>query len=229
MAVLDKNQSYARKVVLPRYGFEGSPKALAAVIAPWQSHSCSLQGVFDMLQQFDRPEISSNAELLQQGAVLNDLLFGEMGPPAALQPQAAERQSKAKTRAPPPARTAAPVRDVEVLVRHAVQEDHPANEEALLTVKSNATMKSVKEDNEKLNGRRALLVLGIPSLRPAGEEPAEDVPAEKGLQASVEPRSKPEVKVAVPEPPKLSISQALALQRDLLQGFSDPEFQQKRK
>ena len=57
------------------------------------------------------------------------------------------------------------------------------------------------QDNEKLNGRRALLVLGIPSLRhradrawcrcsridlfprPAGEEPAEDVPAEKSLQA----------------------------------------------
>ena len=54
-----------RKVVLPRYGFEGSPKAIAA-IAPWQSHSCSLQGVFDMLQQFDRPEITSNAEFQQQ-------------------------------------------------------------------------------------------------------------------------------------------------------------------
>ena len=53
-------------MVLPRYGFEGSPKALAAVIAPWQSHSCSLQGVFDMLQQFDRPEITSNAEFQQQ-------------------------------------------------------------------------------------------------------------------------------------------------------------------
>ena len=51
--------------MLPRYGFEGSPKAVAA-IAPWQSHFCSLQGVFDMLQQFDRPEISSNPELLQQ-------------------------------------------------------------------------------------------------------------------------------------------------------------------
>lgn len=96
-------------------------------------------------------------------------------------------------------------------------------------------------------------------------------------EASLEPRSKPEVgrcersfdelrlglcfalqvKVAVPEPPKLSIAQVLALQhlgrqrlrkhelraawhsqrlmrdwqlrRDLLQGFSDPEFQQKRK
>ena len=53
-------------MVLPRYGFEGSPKALAAVIAPWQSHSRSLQGVFDMLQQFDRPEITSNAEFQQQ-------------------------------------------------------------------------------------------------------------------------------------------------------------------
>ncbi|CAE7848608.1 unnamed protein product [Symbiodinium necroappetens] len=95
-------------------------------------------------------------------------------------------------------------------------------------VGENGAFSSFK-DNEKLNGRRALLVLGIPSLRPAGEEPAEDVPAEKSLQASVEPRSKPEVKVAVPEPPKLSMSQALALQRDLLQGFSDPEFQQKRK
>ncbi|CAE7838571.1 unnamed protein product [Symbiodinium sp. CCMP2592] len=251
-----------QKVVLPRYGFEGSPKAVAD-IAPWQSHSCSLQGVFDMLQQFDRPEITSNAEFQQQGAVLNHLLFAEeMAEPAeaAASAMQAETQSKAKTRAPPPSRTAAPVRDVEVVVRHAVQEDHPANEEALLTVKSNATMKSVKEalvahlgkpellrscrlvqpvgengafssfkDNEKLNGRRALLVLGIPSLRPAGEEPAEDVPAEKGLQASLEPRSKPEAKVAAPQPPKLSISQALALQRDLLQGFSDPEFQQKRK
>ena len=51
--------------MLPRYGFEGSPKAVAA-IAPWQSHFCSLQGVFDMLQQFDRPEITSNAEFQQQ-------------------------------------------------------------------------------------------------------------------------------------------------------------------
>ena len=78
--------------MLPRHGFEGSPKAVAA-IAPWQSHFCSLQGVFDMLQQFDRPEITSNAEFQQQapslnmrlhqlactvkGAVLNHLLFAE--------------------------------------------------------------------------------------------------------------------------------------------------------
>ncbi|CAE7519936.1 CPK19 [Symbiodinium natans] len=225
-----------QRVVLPRYGFDGSPK-----------------GVFDMLQQFDRPEITANGEFQQQGAVLNDLLFGDAGAPAAL--QASERQSKPKARGPPPARPAAPVRDVEVLVRHAVQEDHP-NEEALLTVKSNATMKSVKEalvahlgkpellrscrlvqpvgengafssfkDTEKLNGRRALLVLGVPSLRPAGEEVPEEAPAEK---ASYEPR-KPEGKAVAPEPPKLSIDQALALQRDLLQGFSDPDFQQKRK
>ena len=73
--------------MLPRYGFEGSPKAVAA-IAPWQSHFCSLQGVFDMLQQFDRPEITSNAEFQQQACLVvsrqaKDIftwMFGLMSP-----------------------------------------------------------------------------------------------------------------------------------------------------
>ncbi|CAE7173829.1 sodA, partial [Symbiodinium pilosum] len=177
------------------------------------------------------------------------------------------RPAKPKTPTPPVERQPVAVRDIEVVVRHAVPEGPLANE-VLLTVKSNATIKSVKEalvahlgkpellrscrlvqpvgengafssfkDNEKLNGRRALLVLGIPSLRPAGEEPPEEPAAEKASSTAASPdmpaARKPEAKAVAPEPPKLSISQALALQllglRDLLQGFADPAFQEKRK
>eukprot|EP00434_Breviolum_minutum_P011850 symbB.v1.2.010455.t1/scaffold669.1/size295035/6 len=246
-----------QKIILPKYGFEAGPK-----------------GVFDMLEQFDRSEMVTNMTFQQQGAALNQLLFDDslpeqrgLGPPqnAETAVAASPRPVTAKT----PAKEV--VRDVEVVIRHAVEEDHPADEEARFTVKSNATMKMVKEalikhlgkpellqlcrlvqrvgengafsgfkDSEKLHGRRALLVLGIPSLRTAGDEALEvssklpdPEPSPEAEVARLAPqsvtRSTSERVVEIHEPPKLTIQQVLALQHDLLQGFSDPEFQSKRK
>eukprot|EP00435_Cladocopium_sp_Y103_P050843 s385_g15.t1 len=221
-----------QKIVLPKYGFEGSPK-----------------GVFEMLQQFDRPEFAGD------GDTLNQLLFAdELADTEASQVSKPRKEAaKAKNEA---------TRDVEVIVRHAVEEDHPADEEVRVTVKSNATMKAVKEalikhlgkpellqtcrlvqrvgengafsgfkDSEKLNNRRALLVLGIPSLRTAGDE-ALDLKAPTHQDPQPEVLQRPLVARVAPasrEAPKLTVPLALALQRDLLQGFSDADFQSKRK
>ena len=49
-----------QKEVLPKHGFEGSPK-----------------GVFEMMQQFDRPDLQINEDFQRLGFILNDLLFSE--------------------------------------------------------------------------------------------------------------------------------------------------------
>eukprot|EP00434_Breviolum_minutum_P011849 symbB.v1.2.010454.t1/scaffold669.1/size295035/5 len=221
-----------------------------------------------MMQQFEQADFLMNPMFQQQGAVLNQLLFAEDLPEATHSSEVPKpaRSETSKTHA---SRNEV-VRDFEVLVRHAVEEDHPADEEARFTVKSNATMKTVKEalikhlgkpelltacrlvqrvgengafvsfkDSEKLNGRRALLVLGLPSLRTAGEEAAmleKDQSEPSPVQAATETTPTPfprrsgvlSVEKTQSEPPKLTVATALALQRDLLQGFSDEDFQSKR-
>ncbi|CAK9112899.1 unnamed protein product [Durusdinium trenchii] len=234
-----------QKVVLPRYGFEAGPK-----------------GVFDMLVQFDQSELVMNPTFQQQAEQpQRPLKLSKLSPQVVHSPEedGQGKPPESKTRAPPqPVRYEVAV-DMEVVVRHAVQEGRLADEEARFTVKSNATMKAVKEalashlgkpelvktcrlvqsvgdsafssfkDSEKLNNRRALLVMGVPSLRTQAAAPPEKSekqfqPEERRpAQASRAPR------VVQPEAPPLTIPQALALQRDLLQRFSDPEFQSKRK
>eukprot|EP00913_Durusdinium_trenchii_P016577 g15582.t1 len=169
-----------------------------------------------MMVQFDRPELVMNSTFQHQGATLNYLLFAEDLPePSQMAqetaqetaPQAPVKSSRGKGRkqkAPQAAKDEVVV-DIEVVLRHAVEEDHPLDEEARFTVKSNADMKQVKEalaahlgkpelvkscrlvqrlgensaftsfkDFEKLNNRRALLVLGVNSLRTASEDAQEE-------------------------------------------------------
>jgi len=131
--------------------------------------------VFDMLQQFDRPEITSNAEFQQQGAVLNELLFAEEVAAPGSQDSAQELNA---------------TKEVQVRVRRAG--DSVTSEEVYVTVASTASMRDVRaavaekcnnpaflqraklvrnrggvlvgyQDSEPIRGRRRLLFLG-PSL-----------------------------------------------------------------
>ncbi|CAJ1394991.1 unnamed protein product [Effrenium voratum] len=217
------------------YGFEAGPK-----------------GVFDMLEQFDRPEFAMNTAFQEQGAALNHLLFVDAEPEADADHSDKPRQ-----------------KDVEVVIRHAVQEGL-RSEEARLFLKSNATMKEVREalaeqlklpasscrlvervgasgafasfrDSERIQGRRALLVMGVESLKAPEEREMEQREEErqKGKEIENEERSEQERRFAAETPLKrqalalqaprkvrqLTLQEALALQRDLIQGFSKPEFQ----
>eukprot|EP00438_Fugacium_kawagutii_P000203 Skav217759 [mRNA] locus=scaffold974:151187:153334:+ [translate_table: standard] len=110
---------------------------------PW-----AWQGVFEMMQQFDQEAFVTNTIFLQQGDVLNQLLFADEIAEAVKEPK-----ESGKNRAP----KSGPVKDVEVIVRHAVEEDHPPDEEVRIVVKSNATMRTVKEALIKHLGKPDLL------------------------------------------------------------------------
>jgi len=195
------------------------------------------------------PPKSSSSKPEPSGAALNQLLFAD--DLVGLSEETSKRLPEV-------------VRDIEVSVRHAVQENHPYDEEVRVTVKSNATMKTVKEalikhlgkpellqtcrlvqrvgengafsgfkDFEKLNNRRALLVLGIPSSRTADPSPPSPPSPRQSEQSPPDAVQVPTQRPAVArvarqrEPPKLTVPRALALERDLLQGFSDADFQSK--
>eukprot|EP00913_Durusdinium_trenchii_P016576 g15581.t1 len=145
-----------QSAVLPRYGLEGTER-----------------GVFEMLSQFDQPEIHSTEEFQQMGNMLNDLLYG--GEPAV--------GAKVVAEAP---------KEVQVRVRRAGGD---TKEEVHVTVPSTASMLDVRtavarkcnasflhegrlvrnqggvlvgyKDSEPLGGRRRLLFVG-PPLWPEG-------------------------------------------------------------
>ncbi|CAE8636599.1 unnamed protein product, partial [Polarella glacialis] len=226
-----------QSMVLPKYGLPGNPK-----------------GVFEMMQQFENPELLMNQEFQQLGSMLNALLFSDDDVEQTKQTVS----TKAKQRAA----------DVEVTLRHAVDEEQLRDEEVRLTVKGDASMKSVKEalavflgrpeilrtcrlvhrvgsagvfaafkDSEKINGRRSLLVLGVQSLRAAGDtgdlggkgganalqEEGKQLESLPSRQRASDSKSKVEV------PLQLGVAQLLALQKDLLEGFSTADFQARRK
>lgn len=96
-------------------------------------------------------------------------------------------------------------------------------------------------DSERIQGRRALLVMGVESLKAPEEREMEQREEErqKGKEMENEERSEQERRFAAETPLKrqalalqaprkvrqLTLQEALALQRDLIQGFSKPEFQ----
>ena len=62
------NTCKLRRFVLPKYGFEGGPKAQSQFFFSTISGHLRfpLQGVFEMMQQFDRPEFAADITFLQQ-------------------------------------------------------------------------------------------------------------------------------------------------------------------
>ncbi|CAE8674771.1 unnamed protein product, partial [Polarella glacialis] len=226
-----------QSMVLPKYGLPGNPK-----------------GVFEMMQQFEKPELLMNEEFQKLGAMLNALLFSDDD----VEQTEKTVGTKAKQQ----------IVDVEVTLRHAVDEEQLRDQEVRLSVKSDASMKSVKEalavflgrpeilrtcrlvhlvgsngpfaafkDSEKINGRRSLLVLGVQSLRAAGDtgdlggkgganalqEEGKQLESLPSRQRASDSKSKVEV------PLQLGVAQLLALQKDLLEGFSTADFQARRK
>jgi len=217
-----------QKVVLPKYGFDGNPK-----------------GVYDMMQAFNA--FSYNQEFNMQGGYLNALLRLDDVPPQGEQPPETGEQPPDSADASPKPQSEAVEQvsepeDVEVTVRHAIDED----QEITITVASTANMKHVKDalasalkrpdvsskgrlvrrvgssgtfssftDKEKLGNRRNLLIAGIDNLRSAED-----------AMLPLEAESK---KIQSTKEIELTLDQALSMQSELYKGFSDEGFQKQLK
>jgi len=203
-----------QSVVLPKYGFEGSPK-----------------GVLDMMNAFTA---FTDEEFQRNGLVLNHLLRLDLPtqpPDAAI----AEAESTAKR-----GEDATP--EVEVKVKHALRADGEVHVMVPGTANMGDVKAAVAgklgrpdimakgrlvrragdagaftsfTDAEKLGSRRSLLLMGVDSLEPAPDAPA-------GSAAQIDPDAK-----QAGGHPSLTLEQALSLQRDLLRGFSSEDFQEK--
>jgi len=200
-----------QSVVLPKYGFEGTQK-----------------GVVLMLNAFQ--PFMGNADFLKQAYLINQAL--------GLEPNADE--AAADTDVPKMSSVEESVEEVEVTVKHAVN-----NDTTRVIVPSTAKIQDVKlalaetlnlpdvaskarlvrkagnaftslKDSEALGTRRTVLVMGVDDLSPSAEAPT---------SASGSSETPPTVAKA----PELSRDEAFQLQTALRERFAAPEFREKLK